>query len=243
MTLAMQDVIVSTKDSNPLLHSISLEIAQGKTLVLLGASGSGKTLSLSVLQGIIPANLNLTSGRVLLNGELLDPINARGRIFASIMQNPRTCFNPLFSMKSHIKETLHAVKKPYRKEVVESTLNEAGLDPTILNRYSFELSGGMLQRVMIVIALLAEAKFILADEPTSDLDELNQQRILDILDSVRVSRNIGIFLITHDLSIAIQRAHKILIIHNGKIQDSIEPIHFDAKELRKLLIDKLLSRE
>ncbi|WP_158657004.1 ATP-binding cassette domain-containing protein [Helicobacter aurati] len=241
MTLAMQNITLRAKDSRHLLKNISLTIEGGKTTVLLGASGSGKTLSLSVLQGMIPPNLQLTSGEILLNNKPINPAKIRGRIFASIMQNPRTCFNPLFTMQSHIKETLHALQKPYDSAMIESVLHEVGLEFAILNRYAFELSGGMLQRAMIAIALLAEANFLLADEPTNSLDSDNQQKILNVLDSIQTKRNIGILLITHDLHIAIQKAEQILIIHHGMIQEVLHPALFDSTVLHKILIEKLLA--
>ena len=242
--LEMKGVSLSLRSKNALvIKDISLSIERGKTAVLLGASGSGKSLSLSVLQGLIPENLKLASGQVLLDGAPLDSTKARGRIFSSILQNPRTCFNPLFSLASHFRETLAALGMPYSRENIEAMLGEVGLSADALSLYPFELSGGMLQRVMIAIALLSGASFLIADEPTSDLDFANKQRLLDLLNALQTKRNLGLLIVTHDLDLAAKAANRIYLMHAGELRGTLCVDPLKRGELKADLIQKLSSME
>lgn len=242
MILEMSKVNVGflrTDSQNVLLKDIDLCIESHRTTILLGASGSGKTLCMSAIQGLIPPNLALQSGEILLDGKLLDSQKARGKVFASIMQNPRTCFNPLFTMRSHFKESLKVLKKPYNPTQIESSLQEVGLEENVLDCYAFELSGGMLQRVMIALSLLSNAPFLLADEPTSDLDSFTQEKILTLLISLQKVRGFGMLLITHDLSIAAQKADRIYLIAQGRIHEMLDAHLFERENLQAILIEKL----
>lgn len=166
-----------------LLDRVSLAITRGQITGLRGESGSGKTLCALTLQGILPENLALDSGQILLDDV---PVSGQeiGKTCAIIMQSPRTCFNPLYTMRTHILESLRAQGFRYDHAMqahVLALLARLGLDPSVLGRYAHEMSGGMLQRVMIAIALLSGAEFLICDEPTSDLDTLNAREILHIL--------------------------------------------------------------
>ena len=203
-----------------LLENVGFEIIAGRTTALMGKSGSGKSLSALALQDALPSNLTRLSGEVVLNGKILDKneIRAnRGKLIATILQNPRTCFNPLLSMKSHIAESLCALHKPFLQDKVEATLREVGLDSSVLGHYAFELSGGMLQRVMIAIALLSGARFFIADEATTDLDMVVEDKILRLLRSLQASRGLGILLISHDRRVGEVVADKVYEIGNSSL--------------------------
>ncbi|WP_181882354.1 ATP-binding cassette domain-containing protein [Helicobacter didelphidarum] len=232
MTLAIKNITLMYQNT-ALLKNLSLEIQSGKITLLLGASGSGKSLSALAFAGLTPANTVQTDGCVLYNDSVIVPQNHRGRLFSHIMQNPRTCFNPLYTIKNHIRETLTAIGKTYDTQHVCNIFDEVGLDSEVLNFYSFELSGGMLQRVMIAIALLSESQFLIADEPTTDLDLLVQNKILTILLELQKKRNLGILFITHDLDIAIQIADYVVIINEGMI---IKELDRDKSRKSKNLI-------
>ncbi|RDU61696.1 ATP-binding cassette domain-containing protein [Helicobacter sp. MIT 14-3879] len=234
-----------------LLKDLFFKIESGKTSVLLGGSGSGKTLCMSSLQGIIPPNLKQISIEILLDNKRLnekDIFKSRGRLFSSIMQNPRTCFNPLYTIKSHIKETIKALNQVYNTKNIELILDEVGLDANVLNLYPFEISGGMLQRIMIGIALLSKTPFLLADEPTSDLDILIQYKILDILKKLQADKNLGILLITHNLDIALNMADTIYIIDNGRMINTFETYNLSNMQYSNIpivqtIIDKFRTKE
>lgn len=200
-----------------LLDSVELCLKRGECVALLGRSGSGKSLIGHALQGFIASNIARVSGEVRLGGASINPALYRGRAFISIMQNPRTCFNPLLSIHHHCKESLRALHKPYDKAFIIECLRQVGLDSSHLKAYPFELSGGMLQRAMIAIALLTQAPFLIADEPTSDLDNDVAHEILTLLKRLQQERALGILLITHDLEIAAEYAEYVSVIAGGKI--------------------------
>ncbi|MGX3098565.1 ABC transporter ATP-binding protein [Helicobacter sp. 23-1046] len=200
-----------------LLKNVGFEIIAGRTTALMGKSGSGKSLSALALQDALPSNLTRLSGEVVLNGKILSKSEIRanrGKLIATILQNPRTCFNPLLSMKSHIAESLCALHKPFLQDKVEATLREVGLNSSVLDNYGFELSGGMLQRVMIAIALLSGARFFIADEATTDLDMVVEDKILRLLKELQARRGLGILLISHDRRVVEMMADKVYEIGN-----------------------------
>lgn len=218
-TLALKNLTIAN-GKRILLENVGFEIIAGKTTALMGASGSGKSLSALALQDALPSNLTRLSGEITLNGKILSEreIRAnRGKLIATILQNPRTCFNPLLSMKSHIRESLGALGKPYTPHLhgeVEAILHEVGLQSSVLHSYAFELSGGMLQRVMIAIALLSGARFLIADEATTDLDMVVEDKILALLRDLQDSRGLGILLISHDRRVVEMMADKVYEIRS-----------------------------
>lgn len=142
-----------------------------------------------------------------------------GKIFANIMQNPRTAFNPLLSMRAHIVETMRAAGgfgEGARGEIAQ-TLRSVGLDESVLGLYPHQLSGGQLQRVMIALALFTRARFIIADEPTTDLDLAVQSTILRLLRQIASERGIGILLITHDFGVTASIADRVAVMSEGEI--------------------------
>ena len=218
-SLALRNLCIANGD-RILLEGVGFEIVAGETTALMGASGSGKSLSALALQGIIARNLRLVSGEVLLNGRVLNEreiAQGRGKLYSSILQNPRTCFNPLLSLKSHIKETLNALGKGYVSDEVECALSEVGLESSALTHYPHELSGGMLQRAMIAISLLSGARFIIADEATTDLDMVVERRILELLKRLQKARGLGVLLISHDRRVVEFMSDRVCRIERGRM--------------------------
>ena len=216
-SLALRNLCIANGD-RILLDGVGFEIVAGETTALMGASGSGKSLSALALQGIIARNLRLLSGEVLLNGRVLNEreiAQGRGKLYSSILQNPRTCFNPLLSLKSHIKETLNALGKGYASDEVECALSEVGLESSALTHYPHELSGGMLQRAMIAISLLSGVRFIIADEATTDLDMVVERRILELLKRLQKARGLGVLLISHDRRVVEFMSDRVCRIERG----------------------------
>jgi len=141
-----------------------------------------------------------------------------------IMQNPMTCFDPIFTIRQHVRETLqaHGLSFSGKLEIIRRTFVDLGFDnpDEILLAYPFQLSGGMLQRIMVSLALLLDAELLIADEPTTDLDVIVQARILDLLDRLRKEKNIGILLVTHDLSVIARLADEVFVMQQGGIVES-----------------------
>ena len=217
-----------------LLNNASLSLKKGEITALVGNSGSGKSIFSSAIMGLCANNLSVSGELLIDNAKPVSQI----KYFCSIMQNPRTAFNPLFSIRNCIVETMkaRAVYNKYSNDLIVSELLKLGLEKSTLDLYPHQLSGGMLQRVMIAIALLSKADFLIADEPTSDLDLLSQKAVLDILENIKES--LGILLITHDFGVVARLAEGVLvmsegeIVENKKVRDIFEnPSSKTAKEL------------
>ncbi|WP_312382873.1 nickel import ATP-binding protein NikD [Atlantibacter subterraneus] len=203
----------------PLVHGVSLTLRSGRVLALVGGSGSGKSLTCAAALGVLPAGVRQTAGELALNGQTVTPQSLRGRQVATIMQNPRSAFNPLFTMATHAKETCRALGKTLDDATLIATLASVGLEEAerVLGLYPFEMSGGMLQRMMIALAVLSDAPFIIADEPTTDLDALAQARILQLLEDQMRQRAPGMLLVTHDMGVVARLADDVAVMENGKI--------------------------
>lgn len=203
----------------PLVNGVSLTLTRGRVLALVGGSGSGKSLTCAATLGILPTGVRQTAGTVLLDGHPVSPASLRGVKIATIMQNPRSAFNPLHTMASHARETCQALGKSSDERSLITALEAVGLDDVarVLKLYPFEMSGGMLQRMMIAMAILCDAPFIVADEPTTDLDVVAQARILDLLESMMQTRSPGMLLVTHDMGVVARLADDVAVIDCGNI--------------------------
>lgn len=204
-----------------LISDLSFSLRRGEVLALVGASGSGKSMTCSAVLDVLPPGVQKTQGTILLDGQAVTGQALRGRQVASIMQNPRSAFNPVRTMHQHIIETLKATRQPLHdtdkriRDVLAEV--EVGDSEHILKLYPFEMSGGMLQRMMIAIAILSDAPFLFADEPTTDLDLVVQMKILDLLDHVVSDRQTGLLLITHDMGVVARLADQVAVLSDGKI--------------------------
>jgi len=226
--IQVSDLVVSS-GAKRLVKSISFTAEKGKVTGLIGESGSGKSLTCQSVLGLLPQNLS-AAGNVTIAGTPM-PMRcgsacrkARGRSISMIMQNPISCFDPVFSIRSHFKETLSAHQATKETNTPSNwckALAEVGFDAPekIINLYPFQMSGGMLQRVMIAISLVLEADFLLADEATTDLDAISQARILNLLETLVLKRGMGALLVTHDLSVIARLADHVLVMKDGVIVD------------------------
>jgi len=230
-----------------LLNDVSLELKAGEVLALVGASGSGKSLTCSAALGTLASGVKLQAGSVLLDGREHDAQALRGRVVASIMQNPRSAFNPVHTMRRHVYETFHALSIPKGEWLprIERALEETGLAHMgVLDLHSFQMSGGMLQRMMIALALASEAPFLFADEPTTDLDLVVQKEILHLLSYLCEKRKLGILLVTHDMGVVAAMADRVAVMDAGQIIETgavMEVFHHPKCIETKRLIDAHLS--
>jgi nickel transport system ATP-binding protein len=223
-TLAIENLHIAARHGSHdhvLVDGVSLTIRRGRILALIGSSGCGKSMTCSGAQGVLPPGVRVTQGRVLHDGKAIAPEQLRGRVVATILQNPRSAFNPIRTMADHARETLGAVGKldaGWRSRTLDAFAT-VGLEDgeQVLRLHPFEMSGGMLQRAMIALALLSDAPFLFADEPTTDLDLIVQARILDLLDILARRRNLGVLLITHDMGVVARLADEVAVMENGRI--------------------------
>jgi nickel transport system ATP-binding protein len=211
-----------------LVRGVDLAIERGRVTALVGASGSGKSLTCLGLQGLAPPGVEIGGGRVLVDGREVAPAALPGRHLATVMQTPRGAFNPLLTMRAHALETL-AVRDAAgggagrgTEARIAAALADAGLsDPgRVLGLRPFQMSGGMLQRMMIALALLSEAPFLVADEPTTDLDLPLQSRILSLIETLVARRGLGVLLVTHDMGVAARIADTVAVMHEGRIVET-----------------------
>jgi oligopeptide/dipeptide ABC transporter ATP-binding protein len=210
------------------VNGVSLALERGKTLVLTGESGSGKTsIGLAVL-GLLPHPGRVTGGRVDFKGRDLltlpadDLRKVRGKEVAIVFQDASTGLNPVLSVGQQVEEIitnhLHLSRKEAKQRAV-AVLAEMGLpEPDeVAKRYPFQLSGGMAQRVMIAIATALKPKVLILDEPTSALDVTVQAAILEDLTKLQHQQDTAILLITHDLGVVAQMADNVAVMYAGYV--------------------------
>jgi len=224
------------------IDGISLELARGETFAIVGESGCGKSMTaLSVLR-LLPEAGQVVAGSVLLGGEDLLGLpeaamrGVRGRRIAMIFQEPATSLNPVLTVGRQIAEVLQrhtALRGESMHERMLELLQAVGIpDPARrLGEYSFQLSGGLKQRVMIAVALAAEPDLLIADEPTTALDVTIQAQVLDLLAELQRSRGMAILLITHDLGVVAQMAHKVAVMYAGQIIETASRERFFSAPL------------
>ncbi|WP_226666333.1 nickel import ATP-binding protein NikD [Metabacillus litoralis] len=227
-------VKVSTKrDTLSLVQNINFEVKKGSVLGLVGESGSGKTVtSMSILQ-LLDRKTTTIEGSIKLNGQELNGLNSkqmrkiRGKDIAFIMQNPMNAFTPVLTIGHQFIETIRShiscSKNRAREIAIEAMSDVNLLEPAkLLKSYPFQLSGGMLQRVMIAIAACTHPAVIIADEPTTALDVKNQKTVLYHLDKIRVEYGSAILLISHDLGVIAEMADEVAVMQNGRIVEKAD---------------------
>jgi len=211
------------------IREVSLSIRKGETVCLVGESGSGKTVtSKAVMRLIDRENGVIAGGRLLLDDKDLAKLpeselrKLRGKKMAMVFQEPMAAFDPVFTIGYQIEETIMRHERKSRKEArahAAQLLQRVGItEPELrLKQYPGELSGGMLQRAMIAMALSCGPDLLIADEPTTALDVTIQAQILKLLRELKDSLGMGMLLITHDLGIAAEVADRVVVMYAGEI--------------------------
>lgn len=210
------------------VNGLSFNLTPGKTLGIVGESGSGKSVTSYSIMRILEGNGRITSGHVYFEDEDITQFSEkrmaefRGRDIAMIFQDPMTSLNPVYTVGNQICEaiTLNTkVKKEEAKREAIEMLELVGINDAEkrFKQYPHELSGGMRQRVMIAMALVAKPKILIADEPTTALDVTIQAQILELMMELQKKMNMAIIIVTHDLGVIAQMADEVVVMYGGRI--------------------------
>lgn len=217
------------------VQGISFSVNPGEVVGFVGESGSGKTLTALSIIHLLPAGFNILSGHIFWQEPGLAPLDLadknlcgwkklRGSRIGMVFQEPMTALNPSLKCGSQVAEVLRVHTRCHRKEAVAKSLNllaETGLkEPArIAGSFPFQLSGGQRQRVMIAMAIACRPALLIADEPTTALDLHLQLSILELLRDLCKQYTMGLIFITHDLRLVSEIASRVLVMHNGMIEE------------------------
>ncbi|MBZ0225329.1 MAG: ABC transporter ATP-binding protein [Comamonas sp.] len=217
------------------LDDVSFSIAPGEILGVVGESGAGKSLTGAAIIGLLEPPGRVAGGQILLEGQRIDRLSGeamrqvRGRRIGAIFQDPLTSLNPLYSIGRQLIETIQTHLKlgnaQARQRAIE-LLQDTGIPAAEqrLEHYPHQFSGGMRQRVVIALALAAEPRLIVADEPTTALDVSIQAQIIQLLQRVCRERGAAVMLITHDMGVIAETCDRVAVMYAGRIAE-IGPVH------------------
>ena len=217
------------------IDGISFDIAPGEILGVVGESGAGKSLTGASIIGLLEPPGRIASGEVLLEGQRIDQLSndelrhIRGRKIGAIFQDPLTSLNPLYSVGKQLTETIQAhlpVSNAEARKRAIDLLKDTGIPAAEqrIDHYPHQFSGGMRQRVVIALALAAEPKLIVADEPTTALDVSIQAQIISLLKNICKNRGAAVMLITHDMGVIAEPCDRVAVMYAGRIVE-IGPVH------------------
>lgn len=242
------------------VDGLTIKIQKGETFALLGESGCGKSMTALSIMRLLPDAGEIVAGSIKLSGEELlllpemDMRNLRGKHISMIFQEPMLSLNPVMTIAEQIGEVLHRhfhIRGKSSNERILEILNQVGIPDAVqrMHEYPFQFSGGMKQRVMIAMALAGEPELLIADEPTTALDVTIQAQVLDLMRNLQQRSGMAILLITHDLGVVAEMAHRVAVMYAGEIIESATreaffktPLHPYSKKLFASLPGKY-SRE
>ncbi|XRD25874.1 ABC transporter ATP-binding protein [Lysinibacillus fusiformis] len=244
--LEVKDLKINFKTYAGLVHAVrgvNFDLKEGETLAIVGESGSGKSVTSNALMKLIPQPPGIyESGQILFNGSDLVPLTdkemskVRGNEIAMIFQDPMTSLNPTMKVGRQITEVIlqhRKVSKEDAKKRAIELLTQVGIPfpEKRYNQYPHEFSGGMRQRVVIAIALAADPKLLIADEPTTALDVTIQAQILELMKEIQKNSKTSIIFITHDLGVVANIADRVAVMYAGQIVEygTVNDIFYNPK--------------
>lgn len=216
--------------SKKLVEDVSFEVHPGECLGILGESGSGKSMTVKSVLGLLDKNFQVSGSAIFDGQDLLKETKEelrrlRGSRITMVLQNPMTCFDPLYRIGNQMAETF-ATHTSWNVQEIRSRCLEI-LDQMrirngeeVLEKYPHQLSGGMLQRIMIGIAMALQPELLIADEPTTAIDAITQYEILEEFIRIKKQKNTAMLFITHDLGAISKVADRILVMNSEHVVDS-----------------------
>ena len=216
--------------SKKLVEDVSFEVHPGECLGILGESGSGKSMTVKSVLGLLDKNFQVSGSAIFDGQDLLKETKEelrrlRGSRITMVLQNPMTCFDPLYRIGNQMAETF-ATHTSWNVQEIRSRCLEI-LDQMrirngeeVLEKYPHQLSGDMLQRIMIGIAMALQPELLIADEPTTAIDAITQYEILEEFIRIKKQKNTAMLFITHDLGAISKVADRILVMNSGHVVDS-----------------------
>ena len=246
--------LVTRRQKKRIVDHVEFEVYPGECLGILGESGSGKSMSLKAVLGLLDKNFQV-SGQAVFDdknmigapGEELRKL--RGNQIGMVLQNPMTCFDPLYRIGSQMAETF-AMHTDWNGEKIRSISLEV-LDQMrihdgaeVLEKYPHQLSGGMLQRIMIGIAMALSPELLIADEPTTAIDAITQYEILEEFERIKREKKTAMIFITHDLGAISKVADRIMVMNSGRIVDQGDfhhILHHAKDPYTRLLVEKRMA--
>jgi peptide/nickel transport system ATP-binding protein len=212
------------------VDGVSFSIAPGEVLGVVGESGAGKSLTGAAIIGLLEPPGRISSGQILLEGKRIDNLpyeqmrKIRGRQIGAIFQDPLTSLNPLYTVGRQLTETIQThldMSNEQARDRAVKLLEEVGIPGARerVDHYPHQFSGGMRQRVVIALALAAEPKVIIADEPTTALDVSIQAQIITLLKSLCRDHGTAVMLVTHDMGVIAETADRVAVMYAGRIAE------------------------
>lgn len=239
------------KEKLDLVKGVSFSVQPGECLGILGESGSGKSMSMKAAMGLLDKNFCISGSAKFQGDELIGKSSEelrkiRGGKVGIVLQNPMTCFDPLYRIGNQIAETFRAHNKWDAKEIRERSLEmlnkmQIRNPEEVLEKYPHQLSGGMLQRIMIGIATSMTPSLLIADEPTTAIDAITQFEILDEFIRIKNAHNVAMIFISHDLNAISRVADRIVVLNQGEVVDRgdfHQILHHAKDPYTRLLIEK-----
>lgn len=236
------------------VRGVTMELNKGESLGVVGESGSGKSVTFMALMRLlqepaatIKADSLELAGNDLLHADATTLSNIRGSVASMVFQDPMTSFDPLFTIGHQIGETIQVhqnVSKRQAKQRAIELLSKVEIKnpETVVNQYPHQLSGGMLQRAMIAMALSCEPRILIADEPTTALDVTVQAQILQLIRDLQDASGMSLIIITHDLGVVAETADRVVVMYGGRVMETGTTIEIFEQPLHpytKALIDSI----
>lgn len=240
--LSLRDVHVGSRykgEVREIVRGVDMDVLPGEKVGVVGESGSGKTLTMLSVLRLLPKPLQVLSGQILFGDKDITTLgergmeSVRGAGAAMVYQDPMTSLNPLLRVRTQLVETLrsHGASSNAARERTREVLDQVGfVDPArVAAAFPHELSGGMVQRVMIAMAIATSPRLLVADEPTTALDVTIQQQILDLVDSLQAEIGMSVVWVTHDLGVIARLVDRVFVMYAGRIVEHAPTVQLFAR--------------